>query len=297
MRKMVALLAISIVCASVAWSQIGNITVTSAASFQPGVPPPGSIGTIFCTGLDIKGVVGAAGVPLPWTLAGVTVTIGGAPAPLFAVADLGGYQQINFQVPLEAKFNPDRSGAQVVVSQNGVQGSATAKAPDSAGDFFRIPGTLLGIFQHCGDYSLVTSEKPATAGETIIAYATGLNPASPPVATGQPAPVTPLSYVPQLNLGYTEDETRLVINDSLVLRGSGGTFVPLLPDAIPFMGLTPGSVGLYQINFVLPQGLPSGILPIRIRRVYCPPQMGMCEGSPQVITYDFDGQDVLIPVK
>ena len=55
-----------------------------------GLPAAGSIGTIFCTGLSVKGVVSAAGLPLPNSLAGTTVTIGGAAAPLFAVADLGG---------------------------------------------------------------------------------------------------------------------------------------------------------------------------------------------------------------
>jgi uncharacterized protein (TIGR03437 family) len=280
-----------------AWCQIGNITVTSAASFQPGVPPAGSIGTIFCTGLAVRGVVGAAGVPLPWTLAGVTVSIGGAPAPLFAVADLGGYQQINFQVPLEAKGIPDTGGIQVVVGQNGVQGSATAKVADIAGKFFRIAGTQLGAFQHGGDYSLVTSEKPAKAGETIIGYATGLNPASPPVATGQPSPVTPLSYVPQLaGPGQSGDTTGLIINNSVVLPNRFPYYYS--PDAdLPFMGLTPGSVGLYQINFVLPQGLPSGNLPIRIRRWYCSPTTYDCGAPRGAGTQVLDGQNVLIPVQ
>src|ERR1035437_1972294 len=79
-RSLWAVSAFSVLLPWMAWCQIGNITVTSAASFQPGVPPAGSIGTIFYTGLAVKGVVGAAGVPLPRTLAGVTVSIGGAPA-------------------------------------------------------------------------------------------------------------------------------------------------------------------------------------------------------------------------
>src|SRR5208283_3642887 len=100
-------------------------------SFQLGMPAKGSIGTIFCTGLKISGVVAATSAPLPTALAGVTVTVGGVAAPLFAVADLGGYQQINFQVPT------DPGGAQVVVSQNSAQGSATATNNSNApGDFF-----------------------------------------------------------------------------------------------------------------------------------------------------------------
>jgi uncharacterized protein (TIGR03437 family) len=129
----------------VIWCQIGNIVVTSAASFQPGVPAKGSIGTIFCTGLTVTGVVSAPSAPLPFSLSGVAVTMGGAAAPLFAVTDLDGYQQINFQVPLEAKSSPDGT-MQVVVGQNGRQGSATADKPIRPGDFFRIGSTPFGAF-------------------------------------------------------------------------------------------------------------------------------------------------------
>jgi hypothetical protein len=52
--------------------QIGDIVVTIAASSRVGVPPPDSIGTIFYTGLTVKGVVAAKGVPLPFSLAGGT---------------------------------------------------------------------------------------------------------------------------------------------------------------------------------------------------------------------------------
>jgi hypothetical protein len=41
-----------------------NIVVTSASSFRVGVPPQGSIGAIFCTGLNISGTVQAARCPL-----------------------------------------------------------------------------------------------------------------------------------------------------------------------------------------------------------------------------------------
>src|SRR5579862_9749978 len=103
------------------WCQIGNILVTNGASFQPGLPPNGSIATAFCTGLNVSGVVLAPGIPLPTILAGVTVTVRGVPAPLFAVADLGnGCQQINFQVPQE--FGTYPNGMQFVVSQNEFQG-------------------------------------------------------------------------------------------------------------------------------------------------------------------------------
>jgi uncharacterized protein (TIGR03437 family) len=163
----------------IAWPQIGSIVVTSGASFQPGVPAKGSIGTIFCTGLTVSGVVLATGTPLPATLAGVTVAIGGVAAPLFSVADPGGYQQIDSQVPIDA------GGAQVVVGQNGAQGSATAtNDPNAPGDFFRLGGTQSGVFQPGSGYSLLTTGGPAKAGETIVGYATGL----PAAVSASPRP-------------------------------------------------------------------------------------------------------------
>jgi uncharacterized protein (TIGR03437 family) len=170
-----------------------NIVVTSASSFQVGIPARGSIGTIFCTGMNISGSVQANGVPLPWNLAGVSVTVGGANAPLFSVSGLSGYQQINFQVTEEAVFGNDGSAA-VAVTQNGNTGIATAIAqfPTSPGEFFTLPNSLRGAFQHASDYSVVTDANPAHAGETVIGYLTGLAGTVPVVPTGQASPFSPL---------------------------------------------------------------------------------------------------------
>lgn len=261
--------------ACVAQCQIGNIVVTNAASFQLGMPPDGSIGTIFCTGIVIPGLVTAQSIPLPFSLAGVTVSVGGLAAPLFAVADLGGFQQINFQAPSELNLNSDGL-LPIIVSQNGSQGSVNVDpAPaDSVGDFFRLEATQFGIFQHGADYSLVTPENPATAGETLIAYATGLPTATPLVPTGQTAPLSPLSYV-KMNY-YPADPGLLPSTNYMGLSIDGlelsdpatesGDVTGELP--IPFMGLTPGAVGLYQVNFVMPQ-VAAGNATIRLEWVQC----------------------------
>lgn len=215
------------------------------------MPQRGSIGTIFCSGLTVKGVVAATSVPLPLTLAAVTVTIGGAPAPLFGVADLGGYQQINFQVPLEAQFNTESqltadgttryiTTTQVVISQNGAQGSATAPTdPTTPGEFFRL-GATHGVFQHA-DYSLVTGQSPAAPGETIIAYLTGLPIATPPVPTGQPAPADPLSVVVLGRPTFRVDQLDLQLGTIPIYNSN----IQGLPP-IPYIGLSPVSVRLYQ---------------------------------------------------
>lgn len=103
-----------------------NIVVTSASSFQAGVPDRGSIGTIFCTGLNVS------------------------------VSALTGYEQINFEVPQEAVFANDGSVA-VTVAQNGNKVSAAAMAQNypflnSPGDFFTLPNS----------YTALSSMPPAT---------------------------------------------------------------------------------------------------------------------------------------
>ncbi len=251
-------------------AQIGNIVVTSAASFQAGMPPPGSIGTVFCTGLAVNRLVTSTMIPLPLELAGVTVTVGGVPAPLFAVADLGGYQQINFQVPLKADFRSDGS-VDVAVVQGGTQAVATAKYNYylQPGAFFRIGGTRYGVFQHSGDYSLVTEANPARPGETIIAYLTGLPTATTPPSDGHPAPASPLSVVSQYNTADMISQLSLQVGgigvyDPPPINGDSTGMNP-----IPFIGLVPGAVGLYQINFSLPQNIPSGDHEVVLVATHC----------------------------
>lgn len=265
---------------------VQNIVVTSAASFQAGLPPPGSIATIFCAGLSVQGLITATDLPLPYTLAGVTVTVGGLPAPLFAVAELAGYQQINLQVP---DFTIGAEGGyQVVVQQGGSQGTATVNLSNSPGDFFRIPGTQVGIFQHAANYSLVTVGNPATPGEILVTYLTGVpTGTSPTVPIGQPASVRPLAVVNQLNNGTLVSTYNVVVNGVPI----GGTADP---SAIPFFGLTPGLVGLYQINFALPSGLTSGDAQIELQETVCEPPFGQCIA--QWIKTS-DSSSVLLPVR
>ena len=247
-----------------AFASIDNIVVTSAASFQIGTPPPGSIGTIFCTGLTIPGLVTAAGVPLPYSLAGISVTIGRAQAPLFAVAELSGYQQINFQVPSAAEWIPGMDGSfAVVIQQNGAQGSATATnaAPLSPGDFFRLPGTSYGIFQHNSAYcSLVMESSPAQPGENLVTYLTGVRDGGLAYAVpdGRAAPLSPADPVYQLNIGT-------VIYTYNIMAG------------------------VFQINFALPESIPAGDLQITLRYTSYDSMFGS--------TNTYNSAAVLLPVR
>ncbi len=208
--------------------------ITNGASFRSGVTP-GSILTIFGTALTkgVDGVVLGGELPLPTQLKGTSVTIGGIPAPLFAIANVGGQEQINLQVPWEVG---SQAIADVVVNNNGVKGQAVPMAillfqPG----VFTLDG-LTGVILHA-DNRLVSGGLPAKKGEVVIIYATGLGPVSPEGRTGQAAPSSPLSLTtvrPVVTIGNAVAE-------------------------VQFSGLAPGFVGLYQLNITIPGSAKSGV--------------------------------------
>jgi uncharacterized protein (TIGR03437 family) len=209
-------------------------SVANGASFASGLVRPGGAASVFLTGLTgISGILQAASTPLPAEINGVSVKVQGVAAPLYAVAQLNGVQQINFQVPFEA---PPGGEFDLEVSQNGVAAMVTGvKVSTTAPGLFAVDG-VYGAIQHSADYSLVTPSSPAVPGEVVIVYSTGLGSVTPPVKSGQPAPFGPLS-----------------MTDATPAVTIGGWNAELL-----FSGLTPGFVGLYQLNVRVPATAPGG---------------------------------------
>ncbi|PYT31281.1 MAG: hypothetical protein DMG57_05570 [Acidobacteria bacterium] len=219
-------------------------SITDAASFVSGLVQPGGLATIFITGLTgIDGIVKAKSLPLPHELAGVSVSLRlpplspdqpgeEIPAPLLAVADVNGRQQINFQVPSIGDF----SAADIVIRQEGNVAVVTRVSIfNTPPGVFKVDATH-GAIQHGADYSLVAPSHPAARGEIVIVYATGLGAVTPPVPDGQPTPNTPLSF------------TKIL--PTITIGGQ--------PAEVLFSGLTPGAVGLYQLNVRIPRNAPSG---------------------------------------
>ena len=264
-------------CAGVARAEIRILAVTNAASFQPGLPAPGSLASVFCTGLSgISGVVAANGGSLPFELAGVTVKVTGTPVPLLAIANLGVYQQINLQAPWQ------EFGFEVDVSQNGQIAQFNQPGYSSVAFFADSQGN--GIVQHL-DWSFVTPQHPAIDGEILIAWATGLYRLDPPNALGAPAPSQPLIRAQQVDvcIGQVEASPQAVL---------------INPAGILFEGLAPGLVGVYQINFqVHVSSRSAGInAPLAFCSASCPPfgQCGSPSFSPAVVTY---GPSVNLPLQ
>ena len=206
--------------------QFAPNAITNAASFRPGLPHPGGLASIFVEGLDVTGTLFSGAPPLPLELGGVSIAVGGADAPILAVADLGGgRQQINFQVPFEAQSN------RVAVRYKGL---TTFVIPETVGPgIFSLPNGE-GALQHA-DYSPVTPSNPAKAGEVIIAYLTGFGRVRPAVTTGT-APAGPAVLNP--NCSWSQ------------LSASIGR--------VEYAGVTPGYVGLYQVNMRLPATVQPG---------------------------------------
>jgi uncharacterized protein (TIGR03437 family) len=82
----------------------------------------------------------------------------------------------------------------------------------------------------------------------ITIYALGLGPVSPSVADGAAAP----SSEP---LARTTGQVQ-------VMYGGGGPGSTTINPV--YSGLAPGFVGLYQVNAVIPVGVPSGGVPVSI---------------------------------
>jgi uncharacterized protein (TIGR03437 family) len=224
--------------------QFSANSIVNAASFHPGLPSPGGLAALFVTGLNVSGTMTAAGYPLPTELAGVTILVQGVPAPILAVADIpgAGYQQINFQVPFEANTQTPN------VVEVRYQGSSTFAVPQTVGPGIFLLSDGTPAIQHAADYSLVTASNPARFGETIVVYLTGLghvsSSSSSPVVSGVP-PTSPAPMASGCGLGYMTFGTSL------------------------YAGLTPGAVGLYQMNLQLSDSLPSGNLAFSIYWQQC----------------------------
>jgi len=201
-----------------------------------------SLATIFCTGLTgISGVQQAVAYPLPYEIAGISVTVGGAAAPLLAVADLQSCQQINMQMPAPFPSTLDT----VVVSQSGQSGQMLPPLASQWGVFFVAPSGYVAA-QHL-DYSLVTPDHPAQPGETLAVYGTNLGRfggIGDQPKLGYPSPTFPLAPLMTLRAGGTTTFTYATIDG-----GPGGS---------SNIWLAPGLVGVFQVNIQIPSDTPDG---------------------------------------
>ncbi len=226
----------------------GNPVLTSGgvvnnATFAGGDPlGRGTIAAVFGEQFIYSDPVAATSLPLGTTMGGVRVLVNNVPAPVYFVS----YGQINFQVPYEAT----EGTATVVVEANGLRSNGvTVPIANRAPRMLRLGIGNYGIFvNQDGTFPLPRNSaigaagRPARAGDTLVMYAIGLGPTSPTVGNGTAAPSSPLATItpmPVLQFGSLS----ISIEDATT---------PL------FVGLTPGFVGLYQINVTVPAAVEKG---------------------------------------
>jgi uncharacterized protein (TIGR03437 family) len=164
-------------------------------------------------------------------LSNVQVTIGGYSAPLFYVSA----GQINCQVPFELA---GQTTAAVVV-QNGPAPSPPfplTMAANSPGIYTAtINGQSVGAILN-QDYSQNTPSNPAHVGQVIQIFANGQGVVSNQPADGTAAPSGPLATT--------------ATNPVVLIGGQ--------PAPVGFSGLSPGFVGLWQVNATIPSTVTPG---------------------------------------
>jgi uncharacterized protein (TIGR03437 family) len=194
-------------------------------------------------------------------LAGVCVEIAGQRAPMLSVSR----NQINAQVPAVASGGQASvavlkgcDGGNVVTSQS-VSVPVEAATPAFFNFFNSLSGNdpVAALHQdgvsYVGPRATVMGAEftPARPGEAVAIYGAGFGPTSPALAPGD---------VPSQALPESGGVARLTLPVEVTIGG-----VTLSPDQVLYVGSAPCCAGLYQLNVIVPNGVPDGNLPIRIR--------------------------------
>jgi uncharacterized protein (TIGR03437 family) len=201
---------------------------------------PGSVIAIYGTNLspifsDLSGFAGLT--QLVTSMNGVSVTIGGVRAPFYAVTP----NQINVQVPFEVT-----AGSQpvIVTTSNGASAAFNVTVAAAAPSIFILDAAGTGAVVKNADFSLITANNRARAGDTIVIYSTGLGQTTPAVATGA------LAAPPAGTFNNTGTVTVTI----------GGVNAPVV-----YSIAAPGFAGLYQTAVTVPTGLTGASAPLILR--------------------------------
>jgi uncharacterized protein (TIGR03437 family) len=196
----------------------------NAASFS-GSATPGSIVSVFGN-FPISGPIWASSLPIATTLGGLSFDFGGGNlAPLF-YADAG---QVNMQIPWDLAGQSQATVTGHAIGPISQQITTVPLATYNPGLFWTkgTQGAILDANNH-----LVDDSNPAKAGAVIQIFCTGLGPVTNQPPAGVPSPSKPLA----------ETTTQPIV------------WIGGVQAEVHFSGLTPGSVGLYQVNTTIPKG-------------------------------------------
>ncbi len=206
--------------------------VVSAASLAASAPlAPGAYVSIFGTNLATSKNQ-ASSLPLRSELGSTQAIIAGEPMPLLYT----GTGQVNAIIPYTVAVN---SPQQLIVLQNNAYSlpETVTLAPAQPAVFTQDQsGMGIGVIvvvKPDGTQFEIGPSHPASAGDALVIYCTGLGPVTPSVTAGAAGPSSPLSKTS---------------NPVTVTIGSQ-------PGQVLYAGLSPGFAGLYQVNVVIPAGI------------------------------------------
>jgi uncharacterized protein (TIGR03437 family) len=198
---------------------------------------PGSYFTIYGANFIDKDALISGVLPFGASLGGVSVLVNGTPVPVEAVTPF----QINALLPQEVAPGNLTVTAQLPdgaeISQAAMAAPTAAAVDLVAQNFYLVAGGeyYQAAAFHAGTTIPADTLHPAAAGEILETYGFGLGITSPDVAAGMGAPSNPpaTAAMPFVNFDGVLAQTT-------------------------FAGLTPGLAGLYQVNVIVPAGLPPG---------------------------------------
>ncbi len=254
-----------------------------ATTYLPAVAP-GQVVTLTVYGLKgpLPESVSASTVPLPSWLIGISISARQTaastmpiPVPLFSIERLGDHTAaITVQIPFELvpaaswywpgwEITDPTLRAELVVSDNGMDGErvSVVVVPNSVHvatlcdtTIPRLTRQALTTAPSCpplvthADGTLVSSASPAHPEEVVVVYLYGLGKTNPVVASGAGSP-SPAAGVTQagFDVQYLPPISESGAVGAIVINPLG---VPQRPPI--FAGLTPGLVGLYQMNLKIP---------------------------------------------
>lgn len=170
--------------------------------------------------------------PLPTALGESCITVNGLPIPLIFVSG----REINAQIPYEVVG----STTLILRTPGGVSDNYNLSVSSTAPSIFRtmiegIDGQVATIVNGRNGL-IVTNSNPVKRGDSIVIYLTGLGKTNPPVEAGLSAPGDPLA--------------RPLVDPKVSIGG--------VEQPVTFSGLTPGEVGVYQINVRILAWAPTG---------------------------------------
>jgi len=294
-----------VLCADSSWAQQPSASAGAVVGVAYTAPntafqvAPGQVVSLMVYGLHYRLTqpIKALGTPLPKSLAGFSVdfqqfqtTI---PVPILGIQQTACFSaligpcsaltNIVIQVPNEIK--PDclhcgvPPGAKYFLVSDMGQVKTTV-AVETPGDNIHIIGSQDSTSQPFqsstlqpwekailhGDNTFVDSNHPATAGEELVTYVFGLGLTDPSVKTGQSSPASAFRFDP--NLALTQSGIGLFFDFRPNAPPSRPSpYVAPILVAANYIGLVPGFVGLYQVNFTIPP-VPAGAPPCSADNLY-----------------------------